>query len=515
MGSQTTMYISLVAVSGVLSIFLGFYAYFRRKEISGARTFIIYIAAQVTYIFAFAFELSSDSLEEIKRWTVIEYIGISFAPVLGLKVILRYIDKPVSRTVSTLLFVIPTITMIMVSTNEFHHLFYKSMALRENTELPLTEMVIGEWYIVHGAFTFSCLLAGVVLLSRQWKKTKRAYRKQLITLICGQFLPMISAFIYLVGLTPGGIDPVPFVMSITSTMYVWAIVTTRMLTIVPIAKESIFESMREGVIVLDSADRLIDFNGAVSRMLPGLDIRMIGKKLDEVWKQLIGSPFPVIERLDGTHEEMIGTADGAAAYYQIRSSLVKSRSGEPAGSLLMLIDVTEQKQLQDQLKELAYYDGLTKIYNRTQFIHRSKELLQEAHLRNDLVSFILFDIDHFKSVNDTYGHETGDQVIIHVVSICQQVITPDILFARYGGEEFVLALPSTTLNEAGKFAEIIRTKLENTPLITRHGPITVTSSFGIAQSKEDSDTLESLLRDADAALYEAKKEGRNSVRLFK
>ncbi|WP_246627926.1 histidine kinase N-terminal 7TM domain-containing diguanylate cyclase [Paenibacillus oenotherae] len=505
------MYISLVAVSGVLCSFLGFYAYFRRKEIPGARTFMIYIAVQAIYIFAYAFQLSSDTLEEIKRWTVAEYIGIAFAPVLGLKLILRYIGKQVSRLVLTAMFVIPSITMVMVITNDWHHLFYKSLELRENTLLLSTEVVIGEWYIVHGTFTFSCLLAGVILLSMQWNKTKKAYRKQLVTLICGQFIPMISAFIYLMGLSPGGMDPVPYVMCITSAMYIWAILTTRLLTIVPIAKEHIFESMREGVIVLDSADRLIDFNRAVSRMLPGLHTGWIGRKLEECWPHLTGAPFPDVRRPDSMQEIRIEHTAGAAACYQIRSSLVRGRNGELAGSLLMLIDVTEQTQLQNQLKQLAYYDGLTKIYNRTQFIHRSKEMLQQAEQQGDPVSFILFDIDYFKRINDTYGHETGDQVIVHVVAVCQRIIEPDMLFARYGGEEFVLALPSATLREAGELAERIRTSLERTPLETVHGEIRTTSSFGAAQSFRPDDTLESLLRDADAALYEAKRGGRNRV----
>jgi diguanylate cyclase (GGDEF)-like protein len=156
---------------------------------------------------------------------------------------------------------------------------------------------------------------------------------------------------------------------------------------------------------------------------------------------------------------------------------------------------------------------MTKIYNRTQFLKRSKEILREGSDRKEPTSFILFDIDFFKQVNDTYGHDTGDQVIVHVVAICQKMINADILFARYGGEEFVLALPNCTLREAGAIAESIRAKLESTPMVTIHGQIAVTSSFGVSQSSEDGQSLQHLLRDADAALYEAKRGGRNRVGL--
>jgi diguanylate cyclase (GGDEF)-like protein len=180
----------------------------------------------------------------------------------------------------------------------------------------------------------------------------------------------------------------------------------------------------------------------------------------------------------------------------------------------MLIDVTEQKLLQKQLEQLAFYDGLTQIYNRTQFILRSRELLKEVKKQGNSVSIILFDIDYFKHINDTYGHEAGDRLIVHVVSVCQRLLSTDMLFARYGGEEFVLALPSTTLQEASELAERIRSSMENEPLAIHNVQITVTASFGVSETTGYDDALEALLRDADAALYTSKRNGRNRISLY-
>lgn len=138
----------------------------------------------------------------------------------------------------------------------------------------------------------------------------------------------------------------------------------------------------------------------------------------------------------------------------------------------------------------------------------------KAQLNPQPVSFILFDIDYFKRINDTYGHDVGDQAIIHVVSVCNRYLSPEMLFARYGGEEFVIALPNTSLQEAEKLAEQLRVALLNDPLDVKGVPITLTSSFGIAQYNGGSDSLESLLRDADTALYESKRNGRNAVRAY-
>lgn len=513
MDSQITMYITLVSVSGVLTVFLGLYAFQKREEIPGVKTFILYTVAMSIYIFAYAFELASSSLEEIKIWTIIEYIGMPFAAVLGLLIVMQYIGKNVSRRMTAAMFAIPCITLVMVATNDYHHLFYQSVQLREGNALPFVKIEIAEWYIVHGAYTFGCMLAGIILLLGRWRQTKKAYQLQLFTLILGQLIPMISAYLYLIGVTPVGIDPVPVVICITAAMYIWAIVTTKMLMIIPIAKEILFESIGEGVIVLDTSERLIDYNRAAAAMFPSLHITMIGKKLDEVWTELTGSVFPVARRMNDMREEMVWSANGEIRYCQVRSSPVNHRSGEQAGSLLMLIDVTEQKRLQQQLEQLAFYDGMTQIYNRTQFIQRSRELLNETFLQGKTMSMILFDIDHFKNINDTYGHETGDRLIVHVVTVCQSVLPADALFARYGGEEFVLALPSATLQSAGELADRMRAALEAEPLMTSHGPISVTSSFGAAQSAGESETLEQLLRNTDAALYASKRNGRNRVSL--
>ncbi len=491
-----TMLITLVATSGVFTLFLCLYAYVKRKEIPGARTFIWYTASMTIYIFAVAFEWTSDTIEEISRWTVAEYLGIAFAPPLGLLLVLQYIGKSVPRKAAALLFVVPAMTFLAVATNDWHHLFYKDMFFRENAPAPLVDVAIGELYLVHGAYTFSCMLASVVLLVRQWFRTHRAFRLQLATLTIGQLLPMIGAFLYLIGVTPYGMDPVPMVLCLTSGMYIWAMVSSRVLTTVPIAKERLFESMREGVIVLDATDRIIDFNPSVAGMIPGLSAAMIGAFLRDEWPKLTGAALPEGRVGDGMQEVMVWTVKGAGASYQVRSSLVRDRTGETIGRLLMLIDVTEQKRLQEKLTQMAYFDGLTKLLNRTRFLQRSRDLLANASSFDEPVSFVLFDIDSFKRINDTYGHDAGDRAIQHVVDVAKRQLAPDALFARYGGEEFALALPSAALGDAVALAERIRAALEAEPL------------------RIGGDTLESLLRDADAALYAAKREGRNRVRAF-
>ncbi|MFF2885486.1 histidine kinase N-terminal 7TM domain-containing protein [Paenibacillus sp. NPDC057967] len=508
--SSITVYITLVAISGVLSIFLCLYSVYKRKDIPGSHYLILLTALQAVYIFAFAFELASDTLEEIKRWIMFEYIGIGFAPVLGLLLVFRYIGAVLPRLLTYSLFVIPAVTLFMIPTNDRHHLFYKLIYLRENTPTPMADVVIGEWYIVQGAYTFGCLLAGGLLLIRQWRKTNRAYRLQLFTLISGQFVPMIASFLYLMGVTPNGMDPVPFVLCITSAMYIWAMMSTHMLRITPIAKESLFESMAEGVLVLDLSEKLVDYNGAAQRMLPQLKASMIGDTLDVLWKKMCGSKFPVARAGGGIQGHVKWQLQHASSDYEVRSSVIKGKRGDSVGSLLMLIDATERYRLQEQLKQQAYYDGLTGIYNRAQFIRRARTMLETAYSGQQPMSLILFDIDHFKQFNDTYGHDTGDAVLIHAVTACRSLLPGDALFGRYGGEEFVVAVPGYKGEAAAQLANQLREALPAAPLASVHGPLTVTASFGVT-SGHGQYVLEAMLREADEALYEAKRSGRNTV----
>lgn len=511
MESHINSYITLVATSAVLNVFLCLYTYFRRSEIPSSKIFILYTAALSVYTFGYAIELASNTLEQMKFWTTVEYMGMPFSASLGLILMIQYTGRTLSKKVTAALFVIPSITLFMVATNDFHHLFYKNVWLRESSSVPLMDIAVGQWYVVHGAFTFSCLLCACLILIRQWKHTKRMYRRQLLTLISSQIIPMAAAFLYLLGLTPGGMDPVPVLMCITSAMYIWAILSSRLLTIVPIAKDSIFESMREGVIVLDSYNRLVDYNKSLRDMLPELELSMVGQHLNEIWLSLAGESFPVEYGREGLQTDLYWQLNGETVCYQVRTSYVHNKDAQAVGTLIMLIDITEQRFLQEQLKQLAYFDGLTKIYNRTQFLQKGREMLSDAQLNMQPASVIIFDIDHFKRINDTYGHEVGDQAIIHVVSVCNRYLSSEMLFARYGGEEFVIAIPNARLKDGEQLAETLRVALLNDPLDIQGSSIPLTSSFGVAQYNGESDSLESLLRDADTALYESKRNGRNAV----
>lgn len=157
-------------------------------------------------------------------------------------------------------------------------------------------------------------------------------------------------------------------------------------------------------------------------------------------------------------------------------------------------------------------DSLTGIFNRKAIIETLQEEFTKAKLRNAPLSFIIFDIDFFKKINDTYGHPAGDYVLKETCDLIKnKMIRPTDALGRYGGEEFVLLLPGTQSHIAIDVAERIRSKIEQHPYIFEDKRILVTISLGVVALDSTSNTPEQLISLADKALFDAKNQGRNRV----
>jgi diguanylate cyclase (GGDEF)-like protein len=162
-------------------------------------------------------------------------------------------------------------------------------------------------------------------------------------------------------------------------------------------------------------------------------------------------------------------------------------------------------------ERLARTDELTGMRNRRAFYELGELAMAQAKRYDDPIAVISLDIDHFKKVNDTWGHATGDETLRLVALIIQRTIRTSDIAGRVGGEEFAIVLPRATPEQALAMAERLRAAMEKAPLYHDRGEIHFTSSFGVAVRDAENDTLDRLLAEADKALYEAKEGGRNRV----
>ena len=168
------------------------------------------------------------------------------------------------------------------------------------------------------------------------------------------------------------------------------------------------------------------------------------------------------------------------------------------------------------VKNMAIFDTLTRLYNRRYFDERIRVEEQRAIYGGTPLSLILVDIDHFKKVNDTFGHSDGDQVLVKIGSLLKSSVRKKDTVARYGGEEFIVMLPEANLEVASMIAERIRRLVESTPFDLGAARLNVSVSLGIANFPvHGARSKDELIRMADQALYDAKREGRNRVCIFK
>jgi diguanylate cyclase (GGDEF)-like protein len=163
-----------------------------------------------------------------------------------------------------------------------------------------------------------------------------------------------------------------------------------------------------------------------------------------------------------------------------------------------------------RIERMAQTDALTSVLNRRGLELLGGEALKKSQRQGQSASVIMLDLDHFKDVNDSLGHDAGDELLRDVAALCQAGLREGDVFARFGGEEFVIVAPGTDADEALRLAERTRQAIEDARFAATRGAL-VTASFGVASARAES--LEALLKSADSAMYQAKQDGRNRVAL--
>jgi len=187
------------------------------------------------------------------------------------------------------------------------------------------------------------------------------------------------------------------------------------------------------------------------------------------------------------------------------------KSGKRVRDFAVILDITERKRLEEDLRAQAATDPLTGVPNRRSFEATARREVERARRYAKPFAVLALDIDHFKRINDTYGHDVGDIVLKRLSQICLEKLRVTDFLARLGGEEFAMLLPETDIDAAATLAERLRTAIATTPIATPKGALPITVSLGVAQYAPNEPTIDAALKRADEALYEAKHSGRNKV----
>lgn len=285
----------------------------------------------------------------------------------------------------------------------------------------------------------------------------------------------------------------------------------------------ITENTHDVVWQLDSDLRFTYINRA--------DERMRGVPRDEVLGQLFRSLIPptrqgVFDQAMAAGEgvgEGVGEGDtihfevemeckgGALIWAEINSTPIRDPAGKITGYIGVTRDATQRRAKQQELREQAIRDPLSGLFNRRYLAESLPRELARARRDNLPLSVMMLDIDHFKRLNDTYGHPVGDQVICRLAGLIQDGARSGDLPCRYGGEEFIVVLPNMTLESAVERAELWRRAFQEAVTVVGDETVTSTFSAGVVTFPTHGDTSETLIQSADSALYAAKHQGRNCI----
>ena len=282
---------------------------------------------------------------------------------------------------------------------------------------------------------------------------------------------------------------------------------------------TILETQPECVKLVDEHGKIIEINRA------GLDMLELDSLEDLENRPLTQFVAPIDQnRLTELHafvmqgkmqrlEFSMITAKGAVRHVETYAAPLRHPSGEVRAMLAITRDLTERRSSQERIQYLANFDTLTGLPNRTYLEEHLRYTLQLARRNEDHLALLFIDLDNFKNINDSLGHFEGDQVLKHVTHQMRMILRNEDILARLGGDEFVLFLPGCEASGTAQVASKLLLAM-GAPYMASHYELRMTASIGISLYPNDGDSLETLTRAADLAMYRAKQAGRNQFCFF-
>lgn len=512
--------------TGVVAIIVSVIIWRKRDTRGGWPLFLLFVAVS-EWALANGLEAAAVPLELKVFWSTAAYVGAQLSPPLVLLFALQYTGQGRKMAPLTIgsLFVIPTVIILLAATNGAHGLIWVNFL---PGPLGTNSLIYqhGPAFWVSIAFIFSVIAAANALLIIHAIRTQQIYQRQSWIIILASFIPWAGAVVYILGLNPfPGLDIVSISFFFNGLLILYGVTRGRLMDLIPIAYEFVFENMSNAMIVIDEHMRLLDFNPAAREFLTMKSRDTIGARLSQLvpfWEMIRN----LFDREKSTQIEI----EFQHTFYGLRVSPVEDQFKRFIGWAIILEDISLRRQaeielenanrrlksqledinlLQDKLQVQVVRDSLTGVYNRRYLDETLTREIAHASRSGYPLSLIMMDVDHFKKINDQFGHKMGDDVIVAIGRLLQAQTRDSDCVGRYGGDEFLLVMPEMSLENAFEHAEIWREGIKAMVFQTGDQVVNVTISIGIAAFPENGSSVDALIKAADHAMYLAKEQGRD------
>ncbi|WP_417311656.1 histidine kinase N-terminal 7TM domain-containing protein [Ectopseudomonas khazarica] len=509
----------------------------RQRDFPGRDSFILLHLASLWWMGAAALEMSFLGADCKMFWASMAWPGIVSTPTFWAVFLWQYVNSmraPLPRKGILGLSVVPLLVWGLALSNPWHGLFYGagSAPIDDSLGAPV-RYEHGPLFYAAAVYVYLFMAFCMGVVTRAAALSQGLHRRHYLAFVLVTAVPWVANVGYVgFGWTLFGFDPTPFSFAFTLVAFSWLIVGVRLFDLLPVARHLLLEALLDPVLVVDPSRRVIEANPAALK-LAGLQQGWQGRELKQ-WPVFGADLQALLLEHAGEHDRPL-TLTSAARYYEVRLRAIEraTRHG-PAllGHMIYVRDVTQRhlselklaealalseerlrtiSSLHEQLREQALCDPLTGLYNRRYLDEFFERELARVQRENLPLAVALIDLDHFKRLNDECGHLVGDDVLKAVAQhLLDNLRSTDAVF-RIGGEEFLLILPGADPDEASARLQSICSQLAAREIATRGGDQRVTLSAGLAYWPQQGRALDELLHAADAALYQAKRTGRNRV----
>lgn len=337
------------AISGALGWFT-----WQNRRTPGATPFSLMLFILFEWSLTYIFQLAATDFQLKVFWLNVTFIGVVSLPVAWMTFAFEYTGRKewINARRLAMLSIIPLITLLIIFTNESHHLFRTSEKLVLEGGFLLLDTANGPWFWIHGAYNYTLIMIGLFLIVRALLRWPEQYRGQMIWILLSTLMPLIANITTIFKLLPIIIDLTPFAFIVTGTGLAYAIFRHRLLDIVPLARDVVIERMQEGMIVLDASRRIADINLAAKDILGLLGEKqpIIGKPVADVldkWPALIEHYRNVSEAKD---EVTIGEGE-SCQWYELHLSTLHDENKEMTGQIITIRDITWRKKAESLVQE--------------------------------------------------------------------------------------------------------------------------------------------------------------------
>ncbi|MEP7133348.1 MAG: histidine kinase N-terminal 7TM domain-containing protein [Chloroflexota bacterium] len=341
-----------LVIAALIAGILAWYTWQHRQS-TGVRPFSLMMLILFEWVFSYILELAATDLDSKFFWTQLKFAGVIATPVVWLLFALEYTGRKAwtTRTRIILLSILPLVSMGMILTNDFHHLFWLGKSLASEGGFLLLSTIYGPWFWVHAAYTYTLIMIGLVLVIRALLRWPAQYRGQMLWILLATLAPLIANVLTIFKIVPALLDWTPFAFIITGIGMAYALFRHRLLDIAPLARDIVIDGMKDGMIVLDANQRIVDINPAAQSII-GLsgEKQPIGKSMAEVLSRQPG----LIEKYRGVDEisdEMTFGEGETQRWYDLNLTTLRDENKMVLGQLITIRDITQRKHTESLLQE--------------------------------------------------------------------------------------------------------------------------------------------------------------------